>query len=266
MRSCLLLASLVLACPSLAAVDEALWALLRGGGQMVFMRHAITTPGVGDPAGFRLEDCAPQRDLTDACREAARRVGATFRSRGIPIGRVLSSPWCRGGDTLMTVRDNDVAAASIGVDVWRNRFIAFVLAAAGCGRAGAVSFTATLYVAPGFAFDPNWVVAMMIIVIIGGIGTLEGPILGVIIYFALREALTVVFGLSAGWYLIGLGLVAIAAILFEPDGLWPLVRGHLGGDWLSVRRDPPGPLRLTEAAPVAEATSARGLGATPGDS
>ena len=161
MRSCLLLASLVLACPSLAAVDEAVWALLRGGGQMVFMRHAITTPGVGDPAGFRLEDCAPQRDLTDACREDARRVGATFRSRGIPIGRVLSSPWCRGGDTLMTVRDNDVAAASIGVDVRRNRFIAFVLAAAGCGRAGAVSFTATLYVAPGFAFDPNWVVAMM---------------------------------------------------------------------------------------------------------
>ena len=84
MRSCLLLASLVLACPSLAAVDEALWALLRGGGQMVFMRHAITTPGVGDPAGFRLEDGATQRNLTDAGREDARRVGATFRSRGIP--------------------------------------------------------------------------------------------------------------------------------------------------------------------------------------
>src|SRR5207249_8074731 len=63
----------------------------------------------------------------------------------------------RVGLGLMTVRDNDVAAASIGVDVWWNRFIAFVIAAAGCGLAGAVSFTATLYVAPGFAFDPNWV-------------------------------------------------------------------------------------------------------------
>jgi len=173
----------------------------------------------------------------------------------------------RVGLGLMTVRDNDIAAASIGVDVWRNRFIAFVIAAAGCGLAGAVSFTATLYVAPGFAFDPNWVVAMMIIVIIGGIGTLEGPILGVIIYFTLREVLTVVFGLSAGWYLIGLGLVAIAAILFEPDGLWPLVRGRLGGDWLSVRREPPVPLQLPAPAPSAEAatSSARGLGATPGD-
>jgi len=95
MRSCLLLLSLVLACPSLAAADEALWELLRGGGQVLFMRHAITTPGVGDPAGFRLEDCATQRNLTDAGREDARRVGATFRSRGIPVGRVLSSPWCR---------------------------------------------------------------------------------------------------------------------------------------------------------------------------
>jgi len=95
MRSCLLLVSLVLACPSLATADEALWTLLRGGGQVIFMRHAITTPGVGDPAGFRLEDCATQRNLTDAGREDARRVGATFRSRGIPIGRVLSSPWCR---------------------------------------------------------------------------------------------------------------------------------------------------------------------------
>jgi len=95
MRSCLLLLSLVLACPSLADADETLWELLRGGGQGVFMRHAITTPGVGDPAGFRLEDCATQRNLTDAGREDARRVGVTFRSRGIPVGRVLSSPWCR---------------------------------------------------------------------------------------------------------------------------------------------------------------------------
>ena len=173
----------------------------------------------------------------------------------------------RVGLGLMTVRDNDVAAASIGVDVWRNRFIAFVIAAAGCGLAGAVSFTATLYVAPGFAFDPNWVVAMMIIVIIGGIGTLEGPIVGVIIYFALRETLTVVFGLSAGWYLIGLGIVAIAAILFEPDGLWPLLRGRLGGDWLSVRREPPASPRIAAAPPAVEGvrSSPPGLGATQGD-
>jgi broad specificity phosphatase PhoE len=68
---------------------------LKSGGQIVLMRHAITTPGVGDPPGFRLEDCATQRNLTDAGREEARRVGAAFRARGVPIARVLSSPWCR---------------------------------------------------------------------------------------------------------------------------------------------------------------------------
>ncbi|MGH7345346.1 MAG: histidine phosphatase family protein [Candidatus Rokuibacteriota bacterium] len=96
MRSCvLLLAALILAGPSLAAADEAVWALLRGGGQVVLMRHAVTTPGVGDPAGFRLEDCSTQRNLTDAGREDARRVGAALRTRGVPVARVLSSPWCR---------------------------------------------------------------------------------------------------------------------------------------------------------------------------
>jgi len=91
----LVLIMLVVAGPPRAAADETLWELMRGGGQVVFMRHAVTTPGVGDPAGFRLDDCATQRNLTDAGRDDARRVGAAFRTRGIPVGRVLSSPWCR---------------------------------------------------------------------------------------------------------------------------------------------------------------------------
>jgi len=90
-----LLSMLVLAAPSRAAADDTLWELLRGGGQVVLMRHAVTTPGVGDPSGFRLDDCATQRNLTDAGRDDARRVGAAFRTRGAPVGRVLSSPWCR---------------------------------------------------------------------------------------------------------------------------------------------------------------------------
>jgi len=91
----LLLAVLVLVTPARAVADDAVWELLRGGAQVVLMRHTITTPGVGDPAGFRLDDCATQRNLTDAGREDARRIGAAFRQRSIPVGRVLSSPWCR---------------------------------------------------------------------------------------------------------------------------------------------------------------------------
>jgi broad specificity phosphatase PhoE len=81
--------------PASAAADEALWSLLGGGGHVVLMRHAITTPGVGDPAGFRLDDCPSQRNLTDAGRDDARRIGAAFRSREVPVGQVLSSRWCR---------------------------------------------------------------------------------------------------------------------------------------------------------------------------
>lgn len=86
---------LLLRLPAAAAGNEALWALLKGGGQIVVMRHASTDPGVGDPPGYRLEDCATQRNLSPKGREEARRLGAAFRARGIPVARVLSSQWCR---------------------------------------------------------------------------------------------------------------------------------------------------------------------------
>jgi len=87
--------TLGLAAPTGAGADEALWERLRGGGQVVLIRHASTEPGLGDPPGFRLDDCATQRNLSDAGREEARRIGEAFRARGVPVGRVLSSPWCR---------------------------------------------------------------------------------------------------------------------------------------------------------------------------
>jgi broad specificity phosphatase PhoE len=89
------LTNLLLGQPAVAAGSDALWALLQSGGQVVVMRHASTDPGVGDPQGFRLDDCGTQRNLSPAGREEARRVGEAFRLRGILIGRVLSSRWCR---------------------------------------------------------------------------------------------------------------------------------------------------------------------------
>ncbi len=83
------------AAPAGAGGGEALWALLEAGGQVIVMRHASTEPGTGDPPGFRLDDCSTQRNLSEAGREEARRVGEALRARGVPIGRVLSSRWCR---------------------------------------------------------------------------------------------------------------------------------------------------------------------------
>jgi phosphohistidine phosphatase SixA len=75
--------------------NQEIWELLRSGGQVVVMRHATTVPGFGDPPGFRLEDCTTQRNLSQVGRETARRIGETFRRREVPVGRVLSSQWCR---------------------------------------------------------------------------------------------------------------------------------------------------------------------------
>ena len=79
----------------LAHGSDELWDLLRGGGQVVLIRHPLTDPGVGDPEGFRLEDCSTQRNLSEEGREHAKRIGEAFRLYRIPVERVLTSPWCR---------------------------------------------------------------------------------------------------------------------------------------------------------------------------
>ena len=90
-----LLALALLGAASLAQADEALWTLLRKGGQVVLVRHGLTDPGVGDPPGFQLDACRTQRNLSDEGRADARRLGEALRTRGVPVESVLSSPWCR---------------------------------------------------------------------------------------------------------------------------------------------------------------------------
>jgi len=82
-----------------ARADESLWRAVQEGGHVLFVRHALTVPGFGDPPGFRLEDCATQRNLSDEGRAQAWRMGEAFRQRGVPVGEVLSSPWCRCVET-----------------------------------------------------------------------------------------------------------------------------------------------------------------------
>lgn len=86
---------LLLAASGAARADEALWALLGQGGQVVLIRHAVTTPGTGDPPGMKLEDCASQRNLSDEGRREAARLGEALKQRKVPVAQVLASPWCR---------------------------------------------------------------------------------------------------------------------------------------------------------------------------
>ncbi len=80
---------------------------------------------------------------------------------------------------------------------------------------------------------------MIFIVIIGGIGTIEGPIVGTVVFFGMRELFTNVFALTGSWYLIALGTVAVITMLVAPTGIWPFIRGRLGIEWLSIRREVP---------------------------
>jgi phosphohistidine phosphatase SixA len=83
--------------PPIQASEEAAWAALKAGGIVLF-RHA-NAPGTYDPPGMRLDDCATQRNLDDAGRAQARRIGEAFRDRGVAVGKVLTSRWCRAKDT-----------------------------------------------------------------------------------------------------------------------------------------------------------------------
>ena len=99
-----LLTTLLLAAATAARADEAAaWAALRAGGHVVLMRHA-EAPGIGDPAGFRLDDCATQRNLDARGRDDARAAGDRLRAERVTIGRLLSSPWCRCRDTAALMR------------------------------------------------------------------------------------------------------------------------------------------------------------------
>ncbi len=85
---------------ALAAADDAApWAELAHDGRVALVRHADTGGGAGDPPGFRLDDCATQRNLTEAGRADARALGERFRAHGVKVAKVLSSPWCRCRDT-----------------------------------------------------------------------------------------------------------------------------------------------------------------------
>lgn len=130
----------------------------------------------------------------------------------------------RLGIALTAIRDEPTAAASNGVEVTRVKRIVFVVSAAGCGAAGAILALSSLRVQPDSVYSVQWTAFMIFMVVIGGVGTLEGPIVGAVLFFLLREWLAQ-FGAI---YLVVLGAVAIAVTLFVPQGLWGVVsRGRL---------------------------------------
>ena len=129
----------------------------------------------------------------------------------------------RVGLVLTAIRDDEVAARSSGAKVGLARMLVFVVAGIGCGAAGALLAVSSLIVQPSAVFSVEWTAKMAFAVIIGGLGTIEGPILGTIVYIVLQQTLAS----YNAWYLIILGLVAILISLYARRGLWGLIDDHL---------------------------------------
>jgi branched-chain amino acid transport system permease protein len=125
----------------------------------------------------------------------------------------------RTGLALKSIRDNDLAAESSGVNLWRTKLYTYVIAGAGCAAVGAIVAIHLLRVQPAAAFSINWTAYLIFITVIGGVGTIEGPIIGTIIYFVLRET-TSKYG---EWYFIVLGVLAIVVTIWSPQGIYGFV-------------------------------------------
>jgi branched-chain amino acid transport system permease protein len=130
----------------------------------------------------------------------------------------------RLGLALTAVRDNEVSAASAGVRVTRAKQVVYLISAAGCGAAGGVLIVSSLSVQADYAFTVQWSVFMIFIVIIGGLGYVEGPIIGTIVFFALQQLL----GDYGAWYLILLGVLAVVVAIWLPRGLYGVLFDRTG--------------------------------------
>jgi branched-chain amino acid transport system permease protein len=145
----------------------------------------------------------------------------------------------RLGTSLQAIRDDEEAAASLGVRVLAGKWILYMLAAVGCGAAGALILANTLFVQPTSIFGVQWTAYMVFMVLVGGLGTLEGPIIGAIVLFAVQEW----FADYGAWYLIGLGVAAILFALLLPRGVWGTVEERFGVRLLPVGYRVRGPTR-----------------------
>lgn len=136
------------------------------------------------------------------------------------------------GLALLAIRDNEVAAESQGIDVQRVKLAVYVVAALGAGLAGALYFVGNLRISPDAAFSVNWTAFAIFMVVIGGIGRIEGPIVGALIFWALNRF----FSDYGTWYLLGLGLLAMVVTIFFKQGLWGWAQQRWGWSLFPTQR------------------------------
>lgn len=202
------------------------WQTLGGGTGISLPRSTTANLPFGDIIG----------ELFGVRAAAARDILTYWLALILAVATIAGIYWLlrtKRGLALAAVRDNPQAARSVGVDAGGIKWFVFLTAAFGTGLTGALMYLQKARISPDAAFSVNdWTAYIIFIVVIGGIGTIEGPIVGVLIYFLLQSLLAE-FGT---WYLIVLGLLGICVMLFAPRGLWGLFSDRTGIQLFPIRR------------------------------
>ena len=136
------------------------------------------------------------------------------------------------GLALLAIRDNPVAAESQGIAVGSMKLAVYAVAAFGAGLAGALYFVGNLRISPDAAFSVNWTAFAIFMVVIGGMGRIEGPLVGTLLFWLLSKF----FSDFGSWYLMGLGLLAILTTIFFKQGLWGYVQQRWGWSLFPTQR------------------------------
>lgn len=172
----------------------------------------------------------------DIKASAARDIVTYWLALALAIATIGGIYWLlrtKRGLALAAVRDNIEAAKSVGVDAARMKWFVFIVSAFGTGIAGGLIYLQKSRISPDAAFSvTDWTAYIIFIVVIGGIGTIEGPIIGVLVFFTLQTLLAD-FG---SWYLMILGGLGIVVMLFAPRGLWGLFSNKTGIQLFPIRR------------------------------
>ncbi|TMB25937.1 MAG: branched-chain amino acid ABC transporter permease [Deltaproteobacteria bacterium] len=194
----------------------------------VFRLTLANVSAVGGGSGTSL---TALRGIPRATRESATFflcLGGAAVSLALVYGFLRS----REGLSLLALRDDEMAAESQGVDVRRTKLAVYLFAAGGAGLAGALYFLGNLRISPDAAFSVNWTAFSIFIVLIGGVGTLEGTLVGSALFYLLTK----LFSDYGTWYLVGLGMLAVVVTIKLPRGLWGTVSDRLDLHLFPVQR------------------------------
>ncbi len=194
----------------------------------VFRLSVANVPAVGGGSGTTL---TALRGIERATRESLTYWMALACVVGA-VALVYLFLRSKRGLALLAIRDNPVAAESQGIAVARMKRSVYVVAAFGAGLAGALYFVGNLRISPDAAFSVNWTAFAIFMVVIGGIGRIEGPLVGALVFWALNKFLSD----YGTWYLLGLGALAIVVTMFFRQGLWGYAQQRWGWSLFPTQR------------------------------